>query len=436
MFFIQVVNAFVPDLMSLVKPPQLLRTRFLSHFAGSQEMLILLVRPPDFALARRYTDALRTLGFMVFFSPILPPSPFIAFAGLLFSYATDKYVALRVARLPNELSARATATLNTVVKLLPLGQILMVRFAFFPGARDANAVFGVSLTVWVLFSFAPQDACLGVSDGALEDAGTGGMSFHTALASGHMETRAGSIAETPKASTAQRRPTEEVGGGSGPDAPAEAWSFGASSRGDSSAPSGAAAAVAAAAAAGRASALSAPGAEKIVYCPTLRIQGYHSLRKLFEVPREPFQATARPMPGQNPRSGGMCTRAPPRERMDRGGARLRRLRGLPAAPRAHAHAEPRCGVPGAQLEPLSARIVHGEAARAQRRKRARGRPGPRRGRGGRRLAPPEGVRRQPAPRADACTPGHTPRVGHGRRRRPRGALIPLSIVAHHHRIRI
>ena len=314
MFFIQVVNAFVPDLMSLVKPTQLLRTRVLSHFAGSQEMLNFLVRPPDFALARRYTDALRTLGLMVFFSPILPASPFIAFAGLLFSYATDKYVALRVARLPNELSARATATLNTVVKLLPLGQILMVRFAFFPGARDANAVFGVSLTVWVLFSFAPQDACLGVSDGALEDAGTGGMSFHTALASGHMETRAGSIAETPKASTAQRRPTEEVGGGSGPDAPAEAWSFGASSRGDSSAPSGATAA--AAAAAGRASALSAPGAEKMVYCPTLRIQGYHSLRKLFEVPREPFQATARPMPGQNPRSGGMCTRAPPRERMD------------------------------------------------------------------------------------------------------------------------
>ena len=87
-------------------------------------MLNFLVRPPDFALARRYTDALRTLGLMVFFSPILPASPFIAFAGLLFSYATDKYVALRVARLPNELSARATATLNTVVKLLPLGQIL------------------------------------------------------------------------------------------------------------------------------------------------------------------------------------------------------------------------------------------------------------------------------------------------------------------------
>ena len=311
-FFIQVVNAFVPDLMSLAKPPQLLRTRVLSHFAGSQEMLNFLVRPPDFALARRYTDALRTLGLMVFFSPVLPASPFIALAGLLFSYATDKYVALRVARLPNELSARATATLNTVVKLLPLGQILMVRFAFFPGDRDANAVFGVSMAVWVLFSLAPQDACLGVSDGALEDAGTGGMSFHTALASGHMDARAGSIAETPKASTAQRWTTEELRGGSGPDPPAGKWSFGASS--PFSAPGGTAAA--AAEAFGRASSGSAAGAEKMVYCPTLRIKGYHALRKLFEVPRKPFQASTRPMPGQNPRSGGMCTRAPPRQRVD------------------------------------------------------------------------------------------------------------------------
>ena len=305
MFFIQVVNAFVPDLMALVKPPQLLRTRILSHFAGSQEMLDFLVRPPDFQLARRYTDALRTLGLMVFFCPVLPVSPFIALAGLLFSYVTDKYIALRVARLPKELSARATATLNTVVKLLPLGQILMVRFAFFPGARDANAVFIVSMVVWALFCLVPIDACVGVHDGALEDAGTGGMSFHTALASGRVDTRAGSIAETPKASTTDS--------GLGGVRPSGTWSLGASGSFTSA---GSALSGRTGEAGNRPSGLSVQETEKMVYCPTLRIQGYHVLRQLFEIPKAPFPANPRPMPGQNARSGGMCTRAPPRERVD------------------------------------------------------------------------------------------------------------------------
>ena len=114
-FYIQLFNAFVPDMLILFDANRILRRQVISHFAASQEMLDDMLVPSEFRLALRYSAAIRTLGLGIVFAPILPVSPVIAAVGLMISYCCDRVMALRIARKPEELNSKATATFHTLL---------------------------------------------------------------------------------------------------------------------------------------------------------------------------------------------------------------------------------------------------------------------------------------------------------------------------------
>ena len=278
-FYIQLFNAFVPDMLILFDANRILRRQVISHFAASQEMLDDMLVPSEFRLALRYSAAIRTLGLGIVFAPILPVSPVIAAVGLMISYCCDRVMALRIARKPEELNSKATATFHTLLLLLPLLQILACRFVYFAKHPQANAAFLVSISVWGAMLLAPFEKLLGITrDAALEDAGTNGQSFHDAVREGRVKFAAN-----------QGRRATVFGG-----------------RGD---------------AGGAAPVPEMAGLSKLfTYCPSISLQAdfglQAALHQIFRAPEAPHPAISALMKGQKPNTGGMCTRKPPRRRLD------------------------------------------------------------------------------------------------------------------------
>jgi hypothetical protein len=94
-------------------------------------MLDRLLAPPAFPLAEAHAGSVTTLGLALFYAPILPLSPFIALAALLIASASHKWVALRRAAAPANLSGLVTAPLNWLLRLLPLVQLVLMRQLYF-----------------------------------------------------------------------------------------------------------------------------------------------------------------------------------------------------------------------------------------------------------------------------------------------------------------
>lgn len=94
-------------------------------------MLDRLLAPPAFPLAEAHAGSVTTLGLALFYAPILPLSPFIALAALLLAQASHKWVALRRAAAPANLSGLVTAPLNWLLRLLPLVQLVLMRQLYF-----------------------------------------------------------------------------------------------------------------------------------------------------------------------------------------------------------------------------------------------------------------------------------------------------------------
>lgn len=102
-FYIQVANALLQPVIAFYKAFHFIKY-FKSRFARSQEMLNLLMEPAPFLLAERYASNFRTISLAFGYMPILPVSAYIALIGIILSYYSDKYIALRCTQKPPCLS--------------------------------------------------------------------------------------------------------------------------------------------------------------------------------------------------------------------------------------------------------------------------------------------------------------------------------------------
>lgn len=138
-FFIQIANAFGPPLFHLLGIGDFVKYYLLSPFARTQPMLENLLAPPMFPLAEQHAASVTTLGLAMWFMPVLPISPLIAVTGLGFSYCANKYIALRRAAAPPNLSGMVTSILNWLLRLLPLIQLILMKYLYYSVSYLSNA---------------------------------------------------------------------------------------------------------------------------------------------------------------------------------------------------------------------------------------------------------------------------------------------------------
>ena len=171
---LQVVNAFLPDLLDLLDPARIVRFRVFAHFARSQPFLNWCYAPPDLDLAQRFAGSVKTLALSVLYAPVLPVSPVIGFVGLAFSYVTDRWLALRISQAPREFDIEALAYVADIVSLLPLGQLLLVYLLYYRGAEGETRVpFAVGTAIYLLWVVLPIKQKLGLAKyDVQEDGGT------------------------------------------------------------------------------------------------------------------------------------------------------------------------------------------------------------------------------------------------------------------------
>ncbi|KAL4440168.1 hypothetical protein ABPG75_003169 [Micractinium tetrahymenae] len=182
-FYMQLANALLPPLAVLCDLEELLHFQVLSRMAKTQAMADRLLAPPPFLLAEQYASALTTLGLALCWMPVLPISPFLAALGLFWAYWVDKIVALRRCAHPGNMRGKLVSSADLLIRLLPLMQLLLMRFVFFVGEGAMTAVFWTGLAVWLLFAIAPVRYFLGLVPRRRSTV-TGGLSFQETLGRG------------------------------------------------------------------------------------------------------------------------------------------------------------------------------------------------------------------------------------------------------------
>lgn len=180
-FYVQCANAVMPPLFHLMGTLDKLRW-MLSPFARTQAMLNFWLAPPLFPLAEQHAASITTLGLAMFYMPVLPISPMIAVFGLSFSYCANKWIALRRAAAPPNLSGMVTSSVNWMLRLLPLIQLILMKELYFRGYSTVEPVFYAGLAIWSLFMVAPLRVLLGMvkRQRRLPSRGAG-MSYHSLL---------------------------------------------------------------------------------------------------------------------------------------------------------------------------------------------------------------------------------------------------------------
>lgn len=147
-FYIQITNAIIPDVLTLLDPVEILNFCIISRFALTQEKLDKLMEPQTFPLAQRYASAVRTLGLAMLYAPALPISPLIASFGLLISYCIDKFVSLKRRQQPRQLNADVLKLVNKLLLLLPLAQMFLMFKLFFDDHFLAVPIFWIGFGIW------------------------------------------------------------------------------------------------------------------------------------------------------------------------------------------------------------------------------------------------------------------------------------------------
>ena len=150
-FYIQLVNTFLPDLLTVVDVPKMFAYHVLSKFARTQDYLNAAIQPRTFDVPLRFSVAIKTVSLGVLWAPALPISPMLSFIGLLISYGADQFLALRRCRKPQSFDVEALNVVNsTVLDALPLVQMLLMYFLYF--ADDGNtqviAAFALGVVIW------------------------------------------------------------------------------------------------------------------------------------------------------------------------------------------------------------------------------------------------------------------------------------------------
>lgn len=180
-FYVQCANAVMPPLFHLMGTLDKLRW-MLSPFARTQAMLNFWLAPPLFPLAEQHAASITTLGLAMFYMPVLPISPMIAVLGLSFSYCANKWIALRRAAAPPNLSGMVTSSVNWMLRLLPLIQLILMKELYFRGYSTVEPVFYAGLAFWALFMLAPLRVLMGMVKRQRRYPSRGaGMSYHSLL---------------------------------------------------------------------------------------------------------------------------------------------------------------------------------------------------------------------------------------------------------------
>lgn len=180
-FYIMCANSLLPPLFHLLGLGDKIKYYILSPFARTQPMLNQLLAPPLFPMAEQYAASVTTLGLALWYMPVLPMSPMIALVGLSVSYCSNKWVAVRRAAAPPNLSGMVTAPLNWLLRLLPLVQMILMKQLYFKDYPTIDPVFYTGLAFWTLFCLAPIRALLGAVRRRRRQNASSGLSYHRLL---------------------------------------------------------------------------------------------------------------------------------------------------------------------------------------------------------------------------------------------------------------
>lgn len=154
-FYIQVINAVLPDLVSVFDVTRMLRYHFFAKMAHTQAYMNSAMEPPLFNLPLRFASAVRTVALGVLYAPVLPISPAISVFGLVVSYVADQYLALHVSRKPRAFDVDTLAAVNHIIELLPMAQMLLILLVYFKGANGIAAPFVVGTVIWGILFLVP-----------------------------------------------------------------------------------------------------------------------------------------------------------------------------------------------------------------------------------------------------------------------------------------
>ena len=125
----------------------------------TQRELNKLYEGPSPDLAKGYSEILLILAITVFYSPLLPSLPVIAFFGIILHFWIKKYVLLRMNKIPETMGEDLALGLNTV---LPIMTILygLGQYYFIRELSDNNNYFILPILIFtILFYLVPKD-CL------------------------------------------------------------------------------------------------------------------------------------------------------------------------------------------------------------------------------------------------------------------------------------
>ena len=172
-FFLQIFNAFVPDVVALLDLGGRLRRSVLSRYARTQQTLDAILDPEPFILAEKYSQVCKTVALALVYGPILPASSYPT--GLCAAARTDKYLALRRFAKPARQRNQATYRVVLFMNAMALLQ-LAAGYVFYDYHQPL--VYAAAAAAWFLFQALPVNALWGVArDEAQEDGGTGGVSY-------------------------------------------------------------------------------------------------------------------------------------------------------------------------------------------------------------------------------------------------------------------
>lgn len=160
-FFVQCSNALLPPLVHLLGIGDKFKRYLLAPHARTQKMLNRMLAPPIFPMAEQHAASVTSIGLAMFYMPVLPISPFISLVGLILSYFTNKWIALRRAAAPPNINGMVTSSLNFLLRLLPLVQLILMKYLYFVGYSSVTPVFWTGFAFWIIFMIAPIRALIG-----------------------------------------------------------------------------------------------------------------------------------------------------------------------------------------------------------------------------------------------------------------------------------